>query len=79
MTCLLFTSQKKKIIMAKKSNKFNLWVSIVLILVGCVLACSSIISNDYLKLVVVLASLAYGLYGIMKALSTSEEADVVNK
>lgn len=76
---LIIHITKKKIIMAKKSNKFNLWVSIVLILVGCVLACSSIISNDYLKLVVVLASLAYGLYGIMKALSTSEEADVLNK
>lgn len=76
---LIIHITKKEIIMAKKSNKFNLWVSIVLILVGCVLACSSIISNDYLKLVVVLASLAYGLYGIMKALSTSEEADVVNK
>lgn len=79
MASLLFTSQKKKIIMAKKSNKFNLWVSIVLILVGCILACSSIIPNDYVKLVVVLAALAYGLYGIMKALSTSEEADVVKK
>lgn len=70
---------KKKIIMAKKSNKFNLLVSIVLILVGCVLACSSIIPNDYVKLIVVLAALAYGLYGIMKALSSSEETDVVNK
>lgn len=65
--------------MAKKSNKFNLLVSIVLILVGCVLACSSIIPNDYVKLIVVLAVLAYGLYGIMKALSSSEETDVVNK
>lgn len=65
--------------MAKKSNKFNLWVSIVLILIGCVLACSSIISNNYVKLIVVLAVLAYGLYGIMKGLSSSEETDVVKK
>ena len=42
--------------MAKKSNKFNLLVSIVLILVGCVLACSSIIPNDYVKLIVTPAS-----------------------
>lgn len=65
--------------MAKKSNKLNLWVSIVLILIGCVLACSSIISNNYVKLIVVLAVLAYGLYGIMKGLSSSEETDVVKK
>lgn len=64
--------------MSKKSNKTNLIVSIVLILVGCVLACSSIISNDYLKLVLVLGSLAYGLFGIMKSLSTPSEEEETN-
>ena len=59
--------------MAQKSNKAQMWFSIVLILIGCVLACSSIIPNDYLKLVVVLVALVYGLYGIMKTLSSSEE------
>ncbi len=61
--------------MAQKSNKAQMWFSIVLILVGCVLACSSIIPNDYLKLVVVLVALGYGLYGIMKTLSSSEEEE----
>lgn len=61
--------------MAQKSNKAQMWFSIVLILAGCVLACSSIIPNDYLKLVVVLVALGYGLYGIMKTLSSSEEEE----
>ena len=61
--------------MAQKSNKAQMWFSIVLILAGCVLACSSIIPNDYLKLVVVLLAFGYGLYGIMKPLSSSEEEE----
>lgn len=67
--------------MAKTSNKFNLYFSIVLILVSCVLACSTIIPNDYAKLALVLVALGYGLYGIMKALSSSseEETETVKK
>ncbi len=61
--------------MTKKSGKANLIISIALILVGCVLACSSLISNDYLKLLLVLGALAYGLYGIMKSLSSSGEEE----
>lgn len=54
----------------KKSNKIRIYFSILLTIVGCILACSSIIPNDYLKLVVVMGSLGVGLYGIMRALST---------
>ena len=45
-------------------------VYVVITIIGCVLACSSIIPNDYLKLVVVMGALGVGLYGIMKGLST---------
>lgn len=57
--------------MATKSSKFNLWLSIIVTIVGCVLACSSIIPNDYVKLVVVLLALGFGLFGIMKSLSNT--------
>ena len=46
---------------------------VLLTIVGCVLACSNIIPNDYLKLVVVMGALLFGLFGIMKGLSTSNE------
>ena len=59
--------------MSKKSNKTNLILSVILILVGCVLACSNIIPNDYIKLVVVIGALAYGLFGLMKHLGSDEE------
>lgn len=52
-----------------KSNKTRIYLSVIITIVGCVLACSSIIPNDYLKLVVVMSALGYGLYGIMKGLS----------
>lgn len=61
--------------MSRKSNKTNLIISIILILVGCVLACSNIISNDYIKLVAVIASLAYGLFGLMKSLGSADEEE----
>ena len=50
------------------STKKNIYV--VITIIGCVLACSSIVPNDYLKLVVVMGALGVGLYGIMKGLST---------
>jgi predicted membrane channel-forming protein YqfA (hemolysin III family) len=55
--------------MATKKSKKNVYFFILLTVVGCVLACSSIITNDYLKLVVVMVSLCVGLFGIMKSLS----------
>ncbi|WP_280764264.1 MULTISPECIES: hypothetical protein [unclassified Parabacteroides] len=54
---------------AKKSKK-GIYLSVVLTIIGCVLACSSIITNDYIKLIVVLISLCVGLYGIMRGLSS---------
>lgn len=57
--------------MATKSNKFKLWTSIIITIIGCVLACSSIISNEYLKLLIVLLALGFGLVGIMKCLSNT--------
>lgn len=57
----------------KKSHKYGIYLYILLTIVGCVLACSNIITNDYLKLVVVMGALCFGLYGIMKGLSTPSE------
>lgn len=43
-------------------NKFSiLYLCRLLLFTGCVLACSSIIPNDYLKLVVVMGALGVGL------------------
>lgn len=53
-----------------KSNKISIYIYILLTIAGCVLACSSIISNDYIKLIIVMGTLCVGLYGIMKGLST---------
>ena len=56
--------------MSTKKNKISIYIYIVITIVGCVLACSSIIPNDYLKLVIVMGALGVGLYGIMRGLST---------
>ena len=59
-----------------KSNKIRTYLYVLLSIAGCVLACSSLIPNDYVKLVVVMGTLFIGLYGIMKGLSqpqTEEE------
>ena len=61
---------KNQIIMSTKKNKFSIYIYVVITIIGCVLACSSIVPNDYLKLVVVMGALGVGLYGIMKGLST---------
>lgn len=55
----------------KKSNKTRIYLYVIITIIGCVLACSSIIPNDYLKLVIVMGALGTGLYGIMKGLSQS--------
>ena len=59
----------------KKSNKTRIYVSVIITVVGCVLACSSIIPNDYLNLLVVMGAMGYGLYGIMKVLSNNGSAE----
>ncbi|MBE6302127.1 MAG: hypothetical protein E7085_09825 [Parabacteroides distasonis] len=56
--------------MSTKKNKINMYLYIFITIAGCVLACSSIIPNDYVKLVVVMGALGVGLFGIMKGLST---------
>ena len=59
-----------------KNKKYNLWFSLFLIIAGSVFAFSSLITNEYLKLVVVFATWVYGFYGIMKSLSNPSEEDV---
>ncbi|MDR0749232.1 MAG: hypothetical protein LBF62_06645 [Tannerellaceae bacterium] len=61
--------------MATKKSKKNIYFFILLTVLGCVLACSSIVTNEYLKLVVVMASLCIGLFGFMKSLSNPESKE----
>lgn len=59
--------------MAKnKSGNTRVYLYILLTIASCVLACSNIIPNNYLKLLVVMGSLGFGLFGIMKSLSSPE-------
>ena len=46
--------------MSTKKNKFSIYIYVVITIIGCVLACSSIVPNDYLKLVVVMGALGVG-------------------
>lgn len=59
----------------KNTKKVQMYLYIALTVVGCVLACSTLIPNDYLKLLIVMTSLVFGLYGIMKSLSNSGEEE----
>lgn len=52
-----------------KSAKTRIYIYVLLTIAGCVLACSTIIPNDYLKLIIVMGTLCIGLYGIMRGLS----------
>ncbi len=61
--------------MSTKKNKFSIYIYVVITIIGCVLACSSIIPNDYLKLVVVMTAFSVGMYGIMKGLSPSSPTE----
>lgn len=67
--------------MSTKKSKSRMYLYIIITIIGCILACSSIIPNDYLKLVIVMGSLGFGLYGIMKSLSTpnTEETAIDEK
>jgi len=62
----------------KNSGKVRIYLYVLLTIAGCVLACSSIITNDYLKLVIVMLTICVGLFGIMKGLSNSVSSDESN-
>lgn len=64
---------------AKSSKRFVTYLYILLTVAGCVLACSTLIPNDYLKLAIVMVSLFVGLYGIMKSLSNTKEHTACEK
>ncbi len=55
--------------MATKKSKKSVYLFLLLIVIGVVFAFSSIITNDYLKLVIVMVTLCVGLFGVMKGLS----------
>ena len=72
---VLLTAKKENKTMTthKKSHKYGIYLYVLLTIAGCVLACSNIIPNDYIKLGVVMSVLCCGLYGIMKGLSHPTE------
>ena len=55
----------------KQKNRFKKMAYILLIVAGCVLACTTIIPNDYLKIAVVLVTLCVGIFGLMRLLGNS--------
>jgi uncharacterized membrane protein HdeD (DUF308 family) len=57
----------------KQKNRLLKILYILLIIAGCVLACSTLISNDYLKVAIVLVTICTGLFGVMKSLGSSSE------
>ena len=61
--------------MAKNKKRMPMMAYVAIILAGCVFAFSNIITNDYLKLFVVIFVLAVGLYGVMKTLSNNPESE----
>lgn len=62
-----------------KSKKGIIILSVVCIIVGAVLACSSFITNDYVKLAIVFVAVLGGMYGFMKALSGNNEEEITSK
>ena len=65
-----------------KSGKIRIYLYVLLTIAGCVFACSSIIPNDYIKLVVVMGIQIVGLNRKMKILSstrTSSEEKLLQK
>ena len=64
-----------KVMATNNSSKFKTYFYVALTILGFILACSSVIPNVYLKLVVVMASLIIGIYGISKSLSKSESKE----
>lgn len=65
--------------MSNNNSKISMYIYIFITIIGCVLACSSIIPNDYLKLVIVLIALGVGLFGIMRSLSTPPSTEETNE
>ncbi len=60
------------------SKKSQIWLSAIIAIIGCVVACSSIIPNEYLKLVIAMGAIGYGLFGFMKALGSSGSTEETN-
>jgi uncharacterized membrane protein YfcA len=68
-----------KIKKVMKSKKVQMYLYLLLIAVGCVAACSTVIPNDYLKLAVVLVCICVGLFGILKSLGGSADTEEERK
>lgn len=61
--------------MANNKSKARVYINILIIIAGCVIACTNLIPNDYIKLVVVMVALFAGLYGIAKGLNSAKEGE----
>ncbi|MDR3251239.1 MAG: hypothetical protein LBT42_06210 [Tannerella sp.] len=55
----------------KINKKQKRIIFLLLTVVGMVIACSSIIANDYLKTAVVLITLCPGIFGLLKSIGSS--------
>ncbi|MDR1745689.1 MAG: hypothetical protein LBR49_00220 [Tannerella sp.] len=59
----------------KQKNKLKNSLCILFIIIGCVLACSTIIPNEYLKLAIVMVCLLGGLFGVFISFNDPENTD----
>lgn len=68
-------SLKKAMSMSKnrKKKQYYMYGYMLLAIVGCVVACSSLISNDYAKLAIVMGLLFGGIYGLMRCLDSEKK------
>ena len=56
--------------MATKNNRITTIAYSLITIIGIVLACTNLISNEYIKLLIVFGALGFGVYGLLKGLST---------
>lgn len=61
----------------KKAGRIRMYAYLLLTLAGCVLACSSLITNEYLKLGIVMGAICVGVYGIMRGLSGNRDTEEI--
>ena len=60
----------------RKKKQYYMYGYMLLTIVGCVVACSSLIPNDYAKLAVVMGLLFGGIYGLMRSLDSEKKEEV---
>lgn len=59
---------------ANKSRKPQLFLYVILIIVGLIVACGSFVPNEYVKFGIVLISLCVGVLGTFSVIGQSDDA-----